>query len=147
MLRWRSGRGRPLLDGALAALTGLLVLLVHGPWLLVPTALWVGIVAATGVVGVAASLRPGGPPAISRRQARPRPWRAPPSCWPSPSGRSEAPAVFGERNGKNSVRRGFFHHRTSAISTRICTIGDNVSRIRCATTSSDGPTSIARPGT
>ena len=68
VVRWRSGRGWLLLDGALAALTGLLVLLVHGPWLLVPTALWVGIAAATAAFGVPASLRPGGPPAISRRR-------------------------------------------------------------------------------
>lgn len=65
--RWRAGRGWALLDGWLAAATGLLLLLVHGPWLLVPTALWVGLALTTGVLGVAASLRPGDPPPASRR--------------------------------------------------------------------------------
>nr|WP_269778802.1 serine hydrolase domain-containing protein [Microlunatus antarcticus] len=67
ILRWRAGRGWPLVDGALAAATGLLVLLVHGPWLLVPTAVWVGLTLAVGVLAAAASLRRGGPPTTSRR--------------------------------------------------------------------------------
>lgn len=66
VLRWRGGRGWALVDGALAAATGLLVLLVHGPWQLVPTALWVGLTLAVGVLGVAASLRRGGPRTASR---------------------------------------------------------------------------------
>ncbi|WP_204910384.1 hypothetical protein [Microlunatus spumicola] len=71
VLRWRSGRGWPLVDGTLAGATGLLVLLVHGPWMVMPTALWLGLTLAVVVLGVAASLRRGGPRTTSRRSLVP----------------------------------------------------------------------------
>lgn len=66
VLRWRSGGGWPLLDGALAAATGLLVLLVHGPWQLVPRALWVGLALVLLVLGVVAARRPAGAKPVRR---------------------------------------------------------------------------------
>jgi hypothetical protein len=67
VLRRRDGRrGWALLDGALAALTGLLLLLVPGPWQLVPTALWVGLAAAVLTLGVDAARRPGQPDPVRR---------------------------------------------------------------------------------
>ena len=50
--RWRSSGRLALLDAVLAGVTGLLVLLVHGPWQLAPTALWVGIALALLVLAV-----------------------------------------------------------------------------------------------
>ncbi len=50
--RWRAGGGWALLDGTLAGATGLLVLLAHGPWQLVPTALWAGLALALLALGV-----------------------------------------------------------------------------------------------
>lgn len=57
--RWRLGGGWALIEGALAAVTGLLVLLVHGPWQLVPTALWAGLALALLALGVDAVRHPG----------------------------------------------------------------------------------------
>ena len=68
VVRWRTPGAWALVDGALAAATGLLVLLVHGPWQLVPTALWGGLALAAGVLGVTASVRRGRPRPTPRRR-------------------------------------------------------------------------------
>ncbi|SEP75309.1 serine hydrolase domain-containing protein [Microlunatus flavus] len=69
VLRWRTPHGWALLDGAAAAGTGLLVLLVHGPWQLLPTAVWGGLALAVVTLGVVAARGPR-PPAPTTRPVR-----------------------------------------------------------------------------
>ena len=53
--------------------------------------------------------------------------------------------AFGFLKGKSSGRSGCRHHKITASTMAICTIGDTVSRIRVAVKSRAGPISIARP--
>jgi len=61
--RWRRSDRWALPDGAASAAAGLLVLLAHGPWLVVPVAVWGGLALATLALGVLAarSTRTGAP--------------------------------------------------------------------------------------
>ena len=56
VLRWRTPDRWALVDGTVAAGTGLLLLLAHGPWSLLPTAVWGGLVLAVATLGLTGAL-------------------------------------------------------------------------------------------